>query len=580
MSQGVRIPRIKTMSAMLANQIAAGEVVERPASIVKELLENALDADATRITMDIENAGTTLIRVSDNGHGIHPDDMALALQRHATAKLQQQAELESINSLGFRGEALPSISSVSDTVIVSRIAGESEARRASSNADGSLRIAPAAHPVGTTVEVSALFHRLPARKKYLKSERTELLHIQEIARRLALSRFDFNLEVRHNKRQLLSCRGGLENPAQRISPVMGRSFSDNAIEIDSSADGMRLWGWLGLGQLSRSSTDRQYLYLNRRVIYDRRLAHAIRLACEERLLPGRFPSYVLYLEMDSTAVDVNVHPAKHEVRFRRARDVHDFVYAAVHGELRRQGPGIDLSPDDTSLEQESMVRDDAETGNWGRKGRDINRSLSTTSTRAILAGSPGPGTWGRIIACIEKDILVCIRNESLLLINLLEVKRFLASERLGKREKLIARPLLVPVNIATRALAEADFEKYASLLSHYSLDLVFNGPGSCRVRAIPQLLEDADIASLVNAMLDVEISTRPEKQVRADFENVMLEHIQIPSVDNPAGAEVRTLLKQLEASVPNSSAAQHPPLWYSMDASSLRKILQDSREDP
>ncbi len=576
MSQGVRIPRIKTMSAVLANQIAAGEVVERPASIVKELLENALDADATRISIDVEKAGTALIRISDNGHGIHPDDMELALRRHATAKLQQQADLECINSLGFRGEALPSISSVSDTVIVSRIADESEGRRVSSNTDGSLVLAPAAHPVGTTVEVAALFHRLPARKKYLKSERTELLHIQEIARRLALSRFDFNLEVRHNNRQLLSCRGGLENPRQRISPVMGKSFSDNAIEIDSSADGMRLWGWLGLGQLSRSSTDRQYLYLNRRVIYDRRLAHAIRLACEERLLPGRFPSYVLYLEIDNNAVDVNVHPAKHEVRFRRARDVHDFVYAAVLGELQRQKPGIELQPGATSLEQESMVRDVIDAGTWHGKGRDINRTSAAGASEAVLAGNPDSVAWGRIIASVEKDILVCIRNDRLLLINLLEVKRFLARERLGKPEKLTARPLLVPVNIETRTLAGTDFDRYASLLSHYSLDLVLNGPGSCRVRAIPHLLEDADIASVVRALFEVDIDGRTEKDICADLENVMLAHIEAPTMDHPACSEVRTLLKQLEAAVPNSSAGQHPPLWRSMDASGLRKILKDA----
>lgn len=574
MKEGVQVPRIKPMSAILANQIAAGEVVERPASVVKELLENALDAGASKLLVEVERAGTALIRVSDNGHGIHPDDMALALQRHATAKVHEQADLLAINSLGFRGEALPSISSVSSMEITSRIAAEAEARRVYSKPDGLVDVQPAAHPIGTTVEVRGLFHNIPARKKYLRSERTEFLHIQETVRRIALSRFDFRLELRHNNRAVFNCRGGLEDAARRIAPVFGNNFTDSAVKLDQAADGMRLWGWLGLEQLSRSSSDRQYLYLNGRVIYDRRLNHAIRVASEELIAAGRYPVYLFYLELDKDAADVNVHPAKHEVRFRRARDVHDFVYAVIRDALKYRETDLFKAGEEAGQATVPMVNDSAVSSPWSGPVSDrANARPQTSASRDIKTTRNYGSAWGEILGQINQDYLLTRRNEELVLLNLGEIRRHIASQQLGDTEvRPKARPLLVPINLPISRDAENRFERLAKILSTYAFEIELNGPDSCRVRAIPRLLEQADIARLITALFEVEPGDRQVDDISRDLQAIMLEHIDdIPEAEHQHEA----LLGQLENYVEDSSRKKQAPLWFSLDKDDLWTIMQD-----
>ncbi len=325
--------RIRVLAPQLANQIAAGEVVERPASVLKELLENSIDAGANRIEVDLERAGIGLIRVRDDGYGIHPDDLPLALARHATSKIHEPHELTCISSLGFRGEALASIASVSRFSLTSRAGGSEHGWRVVlENESPPL---PAAHPVGTTVEVRDLFHQTPARRKFLKTERTELSHLEEVLRRVALSRFEVGFTLRHNGRRLLELRpaGEAADHEGRLAALCGRPFLSHALAVAFEAGEMRLTGWVGGPGFSRAQADLQYFFLNGRIVRDKLIAHALRVACGEAIEAGRHAAFVLYLELPPEAVDVNVHPTKHEVRFREPRLVHDFLVRAVRDAL-------------------------------------------------------------------------------------------------------------------------------------------------------------------------------------------------------------------------------------------------------
>ncbi|MEE9575008.1 MAG: DNA mismatch repair endonuclease MutL, partial [Gammaproteobacteria bacterium] len=311
--------RIHKLSTALANQIAAGEVIERPASVVKELLENSLDAGASEIKLDIRKGGRLMISIQDNGCGIHPDDLALALAQHATSKLATQADLERINSLGFRGEALSSIASVSRLKLSSRIANQDHGWSIdATQGDLSSEQVPTGMTVGTSVEVRDLFFNTPARRKFLRTDNTEFFHIREIVRRVALSRFDVSFHLKHNDKTILQCSGQNGNMAERIQAIFGKSFLSRADELNFDRNGLRLWGWFGHPEIARSQVDQQYFYLNGRVIRDKQVNHAIRMATQDHFYTGKHAVYVLFLEMDAANVDVNVHPAKHEVRFRQA----------------------------------------------------------------------------------------------------------------------------------------------------------------------------------------------------------------------------------------------------------------------
>ncbi len=323
---------IKILPARLANQIAAGEVVERPASVVKELVENSIDAGATRIDIDIEKGGSKLIRIRDNGKGIIKDELQLALSRHATSKITTLDDLEAIMSLGFRGEALASISSVSRLTLTSRTATQEQAWAAySEGRDMQVKLQPTAHPVGTSVEVLDLFFNTPARRKFLRTEKTEFTHIEELLKRIALSRFDVTLNLRHNGKLVKQYRAAKTDRQieQRIQSVCGKNFADNMLKVELQHQDLKLYGWITTPAAARSQGDLQYCYVNGRMMRDKLINHAIRQSYELALRPEQFAAYVLFIEIDAHQVDVNVHPAKHEVRFHQARLVHDFIYQAL-----------------------------------------------------------------------------------------------------------------------------------------------------------------------------------------------------------------------------------------------------------
>ncbi|SJN58411.1 DNA mismatch repair protein MutL [Vibrio ruber DSM 16370] len=327
---------IKILPARLANQIAAGEVVERPASVVKELVENSLDSGATRIDVDIEKGGAKLIRVRDNGHGIEKDQLTLALSRHATSKIHSLDDLEAIISLGFRGEALASISSVSRLSLTSRPAMQDEAWLAySEGRDMAVQLQPAAHPVGTTVEVLDLFFNTPARRKFLRTEKTEFTHIEEVLKRIALSRFDVTIFLKHNGKMVRQYRAAQTElqKEKRIAAVCGQPFVRHMLKVELEHQGLILHGWISTPEGARQQSDLQYCYVNGRMMKDKLINHAIRQSYEKSLSPEQYAAYVLYIELDPRQVDVNVHPAKHEVRFHQARLVHDFIYQAISSAL-------------------------------------------------------------------------------------------------------------------------------------------------------------------------------------------------------------------------------------------------------
>ncbi|MGB3392349.1 MAG: DNA mismatch repair endonuclease MutL, partial [Stenotrophomonas sp.] len=332
---------IRPLPEILINQIAAGEVVERPASVVKELVENALDAGATRVDIDLEEGGVRLIRIRDNGGGIAPEQLPLAVSRHATSKIASLDDLETVATLGFRGEALPSIASVSRFTLASRQPHDEHGAALQVEGGKVGEVAPRAHAPGTTVEVRELFYNVPARRKFLRAERTELGHIEEWLRSLALARPDVELRVSHNGKPSRRYKPGDLYSDARLGETLGEDFARQALRIDHAAAGLRLHGWIAQPQYSRASADQQYLYVNGRPVRDRSVAHAVKLAYGDVLYHGRQPAYVLFLELDPARVDVNVHPAKHEVRFRDSRLVHDFVYRTLKDALAETRAGME-----------------------------------------------------------------------------------------------------------------------------------------------------------------------------------------------------------------------------------------------
>ncbi|HHH0033256.1 TPA: DNA mismatch repair endonuclease MutL [Yersinia enterocolitica] len=345
---------IQILPPQLANQIAAGEVVERPASVVKELVENSLDADASRIDIDIERGGAKLIRIRDNGCGIGKDDLALALARHATSKISSLEDLEAILSMGFRGEALASISSVSRLILTSRTAEQNEAWQAyAEGRDMAVTIKPAAHPVGSTLEVLDLFYNTPARRKFMRTEKTEFGHIDEVVRRIALARFDVAINLSHNGKLMRQYRAA-PDPSQherRLASICGPAFLQHALAISWQHGDLTIRGWVADPAASRTLSEMQYCYVNNRMMRDRLINHAIRQAYQDLLKDDQQPAYVLYLDIDPHQVDVNVHPAKHEVRFHQARLVHDFIYQAVTTVLQQTAaPLLNINEDGEEIE--------------------------------------------------------------------------------------------------------------------------------------------------------------------------------------------------------------------------------------
>ncbi|WP_421151976.1 DNA mismatch repair endonuclease MutL [Aeromonas dhakensis] len=548
---------IRILPPILANQIAAGEVVERPSSVVKELVENSLDAGADRVEIDIDKGGAKLIRIRDNGGGVAKDELVLALSRHATSKVATLDDLEGINSLGFRGEALASISSVSRLTFTSRTAEQSEAWQAQAEGrEMSVTVKPAAHPVGTTVEVVDLFFNTPARRKFMRSEKTEFAHIDELVRRIALSRFDVTLILRHNGKVVRQYKAAntVAEQERRLAAVCGSPFMHHALAVESEHSDVRLWGWLATPAGARPQNDLQYTYVNGRMMRDKLINHAIRQAYDELLPTDRFAAYVLYIELDPRQVDVNVHPAKHEVRFHQARLIHDFIFQALFTALRQPGAASDGSdqplaetlvelPVSAPIEYPGQApraewygaehnyrapaREVREGSGAGRPGnyqppeppsreamRGMGALLTTLPTvqdtplaeteTAPASVAAKAGAW-RALTLVEQAYLLLERDNRLALLSLVRAERLLLRHWLLETwgQGLAAQPLLLPVSFKLPKNLVALVETQERLLKRMGLELKSGGRDTMILTRVPALLRQTDLVRLLPELLQL-----------------------------------------------------------------------------
>lgn len=550
---------IQVLPPQLANQIAAGEVVERPASVVKELVENSLDAGATRIDIDIERGGAKLIRIRDNGCGIGKDDLALALARHATSKISTLDDLEAIVSLGFRGEALASISSVSRLTLTSRTAEQNEAWQAyAEGRDQAVTVKPAAHPIGSTLEVLDLFYNTPARRKFMRTEKTEFGHIDEVVRRIALARFDVAINLSHNGKLIRQYRAAKDESQheRRLGSICGPAFLQHALNISWQHGDLTIRGWVADPAGARQLGEMQYCYVNSRMMRDRLINHAIRQAYQDQLKDDQQPAYVLYLEVDPHQVDVNVHPAKHEVRFHQARLVHDFIYQAVTTVLQQIGNAPLPLADEPDQEpvpvwqpenriaaggnhfsqpapyrepqsaEPAVVRERAPQpvyhaggGYQKREGELYGKLLQATTTAEPLQAtqkqplfppaksaqetplSGSQHSFGRVLM-IHPPCYALIENcQQLMLLNLPVAERWLRQAQLNPSEEgLRPQPLLIPIKLALSKQEAAACVHHQPLLVKMGLDLQ-SDHGRVTLRAVPLPLRQQNLQKLIPELL-------------------------------------------------------------------------------
>ena len=573
---------IRQLPDTLINQIAAGEVVERPASVVKELVENALDAGARRIDIDLEEGGVRLIRIRDDGGGIGPEELPLAVSRHATSKIASIDDLEAVATLGFRGEALPSVASVSRFRLASR--PRDAAHGAELRIEGGRlgEVVPQAHPHGTTVEVRDLFYNVPARRKFLRAERTELSHIEEWLRSLALARPDVELRVTHNGKPSRRWKGEGDLLSEvRLHEALGEEFARNALRVDHAGAGLRLHGWIAQPAYNRASTDQQYLYVNGRSVRDRNVAHAVRQAYSDVLFHGRHPAYVLFLELDPRGVDVNVHPAKHEVRFRESRLVHDFVYRSLHAALAETRAGATAAPMPSLAaanearwsmpppqQQAIGLRVGDAPAAYAALYAPRDGALPPTAQPEMPQDAPGGmPPLGYAIAQLHGIYILAENADGLVVVDM-----HAAHERIGY-EKLKAahdgaglrtQPLLVPASLAVSE-READVaEREAGTLARLGFEVQRSGPQSLLLRSVPALLAHGDVEALLRdvlADLREHGSTRRVDDTRDALLATMACHGAVRANRRLTLPEMNALLREMEATERSGQCNHGRPTW-------------------
>ncbi len=572
---------IRQLPDTLINQIAAGEVVERPASVVKELVENALDAGARRIDIDLEEGGVRLIRIRDDGDGMAADDLPLAIARHATSKIASLDDLEAVETLGFRGEALPSIASVSRFMLVSRRADDAHGAALSVEGGRMGAIAPKAHGQGTTVEVRDLFFNMPARRKFLRAERTELGHIEEWLRSLALARPDVELRVSHNGKPSRRYKGDSDLfSGERLIETLGEEFARHALRVEHAAAGLHLHGWIAQPSYSRASADQQYLYVNGRAVRDRSIAHAVKQAYADVLFHGRQPAYVLFLHLDPRRVDVNVHPAKHEVRFRDARLIHDFVYRTLHDALAETRAGMSASAAPMAAAMAGTM------SSWSAAPQP-NLSLRVGDARdayaALYGGNAQPQPYtplsmaasndetvpplGYAIAQLHGIYILAESAEGLIVVDMHAAHERLGYEKLKNAhdgEGLRTQPLLVPTTLAVSE-READMaEREVATLAALGFELTRSGPQALTLRSVPALLAHGDVEALLRdvlADLREHGESRRVAAARDELLSTMACHGAVRANRRLTVPEMNALLREMEVTERSAQCNHGRPTW-------------------
>jgi DNA mismatch repair protein MutL len=599
--------KIRLLPDHLINQIAAGEVVDRPASVVKELVENSLDAGARRIKVTLEQGGKRAIRVADDGEGMTRDELALALQRHATSKIASLEDLEQVATMGFRGEALPSIASVARLDLASRHRSEAHgwvvrARRGEIGA-----AQPAALQEGTRVEVEDLFYNVPARRKFLRAERTEFGQVDQLLRRFALARFEVAFELEHNGKpvSVLPAAGDEVEQERRLQRVMGQDFIEHAIRVDDRRGGLGLRGWVAEPRYNRAQADRQFFFVNGRAVRDRLVAHAVRSAFQDVLFHGRHPAFVLYLELPPESVDVNVHPQKQEVRFREARMVHDFLYSALHQALAGTGsgavrPGAGL-PGAAGEWPGAPQAAGSGSGAGGMAGYGAQAPMSLpvrdqlAAYAAVLGATPGPGPrdsqeadgeippLGYALAQLHGVYILSENGQGLVLTDMHAAHERITYERLKRRHSeggIRAQRLLVPVDLRVSE-AEADLaEQRRDELAALGMVVDRSGPESLLLREVPALLAQSDAATLLRDVLADLGSLGGSGRVEAasnEILSTMACHGSVRANRNLTLAEMNALLRDMERTERSGHCNHGRPTWVQLDMPTLDRLFLRGR---
>ena len=600
--------RIKRLSAVLTNQIAAGEVVERPASVVKELLENSIDAGATEVEIEVEQGGIKSITIRDNGSGIHKDDLPLALSRHATSKIYSLEELETVGSLGFRGEALPSISSVSRLELKTRfVEDETGWKVRADGRDEALDLEPVAHPVGTTIAVRDLFFNTPARRKFLRSEKTEFNHLEEVIKRMALGRFELALALKHNGKQVLRLPAAVDSLSmeKRIASICGKSFMENAVHLEVAAAGLTIHGWVGLPTFTRSQADLQYFFVNGRMVKDRLVTHAIRQAYQDVIYHGRHPAYVLYLELDPALVDVNVHPAKSEVRFREGRLVHDFIFRSLHDALGQVKPEHLLAKEPVAgavaLETPGASVFSSPRPEQQRMGLGVADSAPSYTSLFSAGGyrpshSSGRGDAGFVSAMLQsepelspplgfaiaqlKGIYILAENEQgMVLVDMHAAHERITYERMKtslEGEGIKAQPLLVPITVAVSERESRLVEENQAEFSQFGFELDVMGPETIAVRQVPSLLREAEVEELIRDVLSDLVALGSSSRIQEKRNEVLATmacHGSVRANRRLSIPEMNALLRDMERTERSGQCNHGRPTWVQMSLGELDKLF-------
>ena len=593
------------MPPQLANQIAAGEVVERPASVVKELLENSLDAGAKAVTLDIEKGGIKRIRIRDDGKGIHLDDLSLALSRHATSKIKSLDDLESVMTLGFRGEALASMSSVSRLTLSSLCEGESQAHQViAQGRDMEATVKPCAHPQGTTVDVLDLFFNTPARRKFLRTDKTEFSHLDEVVKRIALSHFDVAFDLNHNGKSVyhLPIANDLAAQENRVSKVCGKAFMESAFYVEHEAVGLRLSGWMSAPTFSRSQADLQYFYVNGRVIKDKVVSHAIRQAYRDVLFHGRHPAFVLFFEIDPTAVDVNVHPAKSEARFRESRLVHDFIYRSLHKSIADMRPGrVETHDVPTQVQPVTNV---SEPVQYEQRPMPLTTPVPVSP---IPSRQPSMAAQARAYETLVtlpaeepkqtqqeetqapplgfalaqlKGIYILAENEKgLIVVDMHAAHERIVYEKLkiafasgGIQRQMLLMPLSITVSEKEAEYANNHIEEFAQL----GLVIEQSGPESLFVREVPAMLCEGNMEELVRDMLS-DIIAHGETARIIDHMHECLSSMACHGAVRANHAltlpEMNAILRDMEITERSGQCNHGRPTWTQLSIAELDKLF-------